>query len=506
MADNLPLLSLRNIRKNFANVTALDNVSFELHQGEVLALLGENGAGKSTLVNILCGVLQQDSGDISIEGKSVRFKSAQDAYNLGIAVIHQELNLAEELNVAENIFLGEKPKKAVLGLLNTVDYKQMHEQSTELLKMFECKVSSGDLISDLSPTERQLLEILKGIRRKCRIFLMDEPTAGLDDSEAKNLLSLVRQLKNQGVAIIYVSHILEEVEKIADRILVLRDGQKIGMVRAQDIEMHEIITMMVGREISAKPNKKIRRLGKEILKVENLSTVDGYVRGVSLSLNEGEILGLAGLTTSGRSELVRALYGLNKIHDGKIYLDGNAIHPKDARYAAELGFGMIPRDRKVEGVFGIRSVKENITIANLDEISGPLGNTRSKDEDNLANAIVKRLRISVPSLTSAAGFLSGGNQQKTLFGRWLAAKPKILLCDEPTRGIDVGAKAEIAEIIEDFAEEHISTISSSSELTELIDMCDRILVMFEGRIVREFSSETVKKDDLMRCVETGHEN
>ncbi|MGA2477991.1 MAG: sugar ABC transporter ATP-binding protein, partial [Spirochaetia bacterium] len=327
------------------------------------------------------------------------------------------------------------------------------------------------------------------------------PTAGLDESEVDSLLDFIRQLKNQGVTIIYVSHILEEVQRIADEIMVLRDGKKVDVVKASEVPMDEVIRMMVGHEMGARAmGKKARPRGSQVLSVSAISTLDSYVNDVSFELHEGEILGFAGLTSSGRSELIRALYGVGRISKGKMYVNGKLQVLSSTKKASDLGIGMIPRDRKEEGIFGIRNIKENITISSIKNVSGALGFIRNKQENNVATDIMKELSIRAPSFSVSSGSLSGGNQQKVIFGRWLAARPNILLCDEPTRGIDIGAKAEIARIIKELADEKISVIISSSEVPELIEICDRILVMFEGRIVREFLAETVVKEDLIRCI------
>jgi ribose transport system ATP-binding protein len=505
--EDAPILKVSHVTKYFANVTALDNVSFELSAGKILALLGENGAGKSTLVNILCGLYQPDNGEISIEGKPVRFTNPKDAYNLGITVIHQELNLAQDLNVAENIFLGDKPTKKFLGVLKRIDFTTMYEEAEKYLKLFGKNISPRELISDLSPTEKQLLEILKGMHRQSRIFLMDEPTAGLDEAEVDSLLKLIHQLKNQGVTIIYVSHILEEVQKIADEIMVLRDGKMVDIVKAADVHINEIVKMMVGHDVSTNTElRKRRTFSKTVLSVKNLSTADNYVNDVSFDLHEGEILGLAGLTVSGRSEILRALYGAQKISAGTIAIEGNICKYGNTRQASKIGFGLIPRDRKEEGIFGIRNIRENITISNMKAVSEVLGFINNKKENSLGGDIVKRLRIKAPGLSALTGFLSGGNQQKVIFGRWVAAKPKILLLDEPTRGIDIGAKTEVAQIIRELSQDKISTIISSSEIPELIALCDRILIMFEGRIVKEFTCDNVVKEAVASSVLGGTQN
>jgi ribose transport system ATP-binding protein len=504
---NIPLLKVSHVSKYFANVTALDDISFELHSGKILALLGENGAGKSTLVNILCGLFQPDKGEINIEGKPVRFTNPKDAYNLGITVIHQELNLAQELNVAENIFLGDKPQKTFLKFFKCIDFKTMYEESERYLKLFGRNLSPKALISDLSPTEKQLLEILKGMRRQSRIFLMDEPTAGLDEAEVDSLLRLIHQLKTQGVTIIYVSHILEEVQKIADEIMVLRDGKLVNIVKAANIQIDEIVKMMVGREVTDNTEKRqARTFDKIVLNVKHLSTADNYVNDVNFELHKGEILGLAGLTVSGRSEILRALYGAQKIRSGEISVEGKVYRYTNTKQASRIGFGFIPRDRKEEGIFSIRSIKENITISNIKSVSGKLGFINKKKESFLGKDIVNRLRIKTPDISTLTGFLSGGNQQKVIFGRWVVAKPKILLLDEPTRGIDIGAKAEIARIIKELSHDGISTVISSSEIPELIALCDRILIMFEGRITREFTRDVITKEIVVSSILGGTQN
>lgn len=505
MAQNEPVLRLCNITKYFTNVKALDDVSFELYPGEVVGLIGENGAGKSTLINIVSGVYQPDKGEIYVNGNRVYFKSPQDAFKLGVTVIHQELTLAEDLDVGQNIFLGEKPIRRVLGLLKVVDYSTVYRESEELLRKFGCKVSPKALVAELSPTERQLLEIAKGMRRRSRIFLMDEPTAGLDEREVSILLDYVDLLRKQGVAIIYVSHALEDVEMIADRIVVLRDGKKVGDVKKSQIDTKEIVRMMVGHELVSDQVSKRKQLQERVvLTVRNVATLDEYVRDVSFNLYEGEILGLAGITASGRSELLRALYGIGVITHGQIQTNGYLLRRiKNTREARRLGFAFLSRDRKREGIFGIRDVRENITIGNLNKISSKVGFISRKVEYNVASEVVHKLGIVTPSLFTTCESLSGGNQQKVILGRWITAKPKILLCDEPTRGIDVGAKEEVIRILRSLSEEGMSIIISSSEVPELMRLCDRILVMFEGKVVKEFQSGSVTKAELVRYIVEG---
>lgn len=499
-----PILKVRNLTKYFPGVIAIDDISFDIYPGKILALLGENGAGKSTLIKILSGIYQQDKGEIYIDDNLIRLSNPSDAFNKGITVIHQELSLAQDLNVAENIFLGKKPYKTFGRLFKIVDLREMYKQSEKVLKMFNSKISPRTLISSLSQTEKQLLEILKAIKRESRIFLMDEPTAGLDSVEVKSLFEQIKMLKSKNVSIIYVSHILEEVFQIADELLILRDGKKIDTKKVKDISIDQAIKMMIGHEVKTYGiRKKSNSLKEEILSVNNLTTLDNSAKNINLKLFKGEILGLAGLAGSGRSELLRAIYGVKKIASGHLIIDNKKIIFNNSKSACNYGLGMIPRERKSEGIFGTQDIKGNITINSLDKVSNKIGYIREKQEKKVASSIVKEFQIKTPNLSTSIDFLSGGNQQKVIFGRCLLANPKILLCDEPTRGIDIGSKAEVFQTMKDYVKKGGTIIMSSSEIHELLELCDRIIVMFEGKVVKEIKTEDTSKEELLGFVVKG---
>ena len=499
-----PIMKVSHICKSFPGVAALDDVSFDIAPGSVLALLGENGAGKSTLVKILCGVLQQDSGDITFDGKLVRMSHPTDAFSLGIAVIHQELSLAPELNVAENMFLGSKPMRKLGRFLKVVDFPRMYRESEEALKLFHSSVSPRTLVEDLSQMDRQLLEILKAVRRKARFFLMDEPTAGLDEMELKGLFDYIGLLKAQGVAIVYVSHLLEEVFQIADEVLILRDGRQICRSSVKDVTIPQAIKMMTGHDVASYGvGRRAEPVGERVLEVRNLTTADSTVQDVSFDLHRNEIIGVAGLAGSGRSQLLRALYGIGKRIRGEVRLEGRPCDPRNSEQARRRGFGLIPRERKSEGIFGIRSVRENITVSSLRELSGRFGRLRKDAERKAAASMIEKFRIRTPDPSTPIESLSGGNQQKAIFGRWFSVRPKILLCDEPTRGVDIGAKAEVFQAMREFTKQGGAVIVSSSEVHELLGVCGRILVMFAGRVVKELVAEKTTKEELVGYIVRG---
>jgi ABC-type sugar transport system ATPase subunit len=469
------LLKMKNIHKRFPGVYALNNVDFELKAGEVHALLGENGAGKSTLIKILGGIYKADEGDIYIDGEKKEISNVFNAQENGIAVIHQELVLVPHMTVAENIYLGREPIKGKF-----IDKEKMNTATLKLLKTYNMCFSPQTLIADLTIAQRQMVEIVKAISCNSKILVMDEPTSSLSDKDVNFLFSIMKTLTAKKVGIIYISHKMSELWQICNRVTVLRDGRLVGTEFVNQISKDDLISMMVGRKLEQYYTREFQPAGKSVLKVEHL--YDGkMVKEVSFELHKGEILGFAGLIGAGRSETMQCIFGLTKKYTGKVFLNGNEVHFVSAADAVENGMALVPEDRKLEGLYQIQSVKYNSTIEVLKEfIKGAYLN--KKRETSIANKYVKMMNTKTPSLNQPVGHLSGGNQQKVMIGRWLATNPSILILDEPTRGVDVGAKAEIYSIMNYLAQQGIAIIMISSELPEIINMSDRIYVMANGTV------------------------
>ncbi|WP_406676827.1 sugar ABC transporter ATP-binding protein [Moorella sp. ACPs] len=494
-------LKLQDITKRFPGVKALNRVSFDCLEGEVHALVGENGAGKSTLMKILSGVFRPDEGTILLEGQTVEFKCPRDAQLAGIAMIHQELSLAEGLTVAENIFMGHLPKKK-LGFVNS---RKMSQKTTELLQQVGLQgIDPCEKINNLSASQRQLIEIAKALSFKAKILIMDEPTSSLSLSETQNLLNLVSKLKNQGITIIYISHRLEEVFAIADRITVLRDGNCIATVTPKNVTPADIVAMMVGRKMDEEKIYYSQPQNENLLEVKGL-TKKGKFNNINFSLRKGEILGIAGLVGSGRSDLALALFGIESDVKGLITINGNKVSIRSPRDAIKEGIAFIPEDRKLQALFLTMAVKDNIVIAAAEK-NNKLGFINKKEEEIWCSEYVKRLNIRLHSVKQQIQYLSGGNQQKAIIARWLLCNPKILILDEPTRGIDVGAKQEIYQLIKSLAEKGVGVILISSELPEIMMLSNRILVMRQGRIVGELerSEATQEKVMLLATGQAGH--
>lgn len=484
------LVQMTGISKFFPGVTALDNVSFDLRKGEVHALLGENGAGKSTLMKIIGGIYQKDEGEVKIRGKTQEYSSVAQASALGIAVIHQELNMCRHLTVAENIFLGREIKKAGI-----VDFREQNRRAGELLKELSLNIAPDTVLGSLPVSKQQMVEIAKALSTDADIIIMDEPSSALTERETKELFRIIKDLKGMGKGIIYISHRLEELENIVDRVTILRDGKYIKTANFSDISISEIIALMVGREITEKyPHEQTKR-GKKIMEVKGISTSE--VQNISFELYAGEILGFAGLVGAGRTELVRALFGADRITAGEVVVDDKSVKLKNPRDAVRAGIVCAPEDRKKDGLLVNLDVKENIAIANLDTLSNPVGVLSSKRERDMAERAVKELKIKTPSLRSEVKNLSGGNQQKIVVGKWLMRDAKVIIFDEPTRGIDVAAKVEIYNLMNKLKRNGIGVMFVSSELPEVLGMSDRIIVMCSGRITGELGREEATQEKIM---------
>lgn len=493
MSSIQPILHAINVSKQFPGTLALDNVQLELLPGEIHAVMGENGAGKSTLMKILSGVYTSDSGEIYIDGRSISPSNPREALMLGIGIVHQELSVIPTLTVAENIFPGHLPT----NFLGMVNYKQLFENTRHVLAKMQVHVDPRALVETLSIANQQLVEITKALSSNCKVLILDEPTSALTDSEADRLLALLRRLANEGVSILYISHKIKEIFAISDRVTVLRDGRYIGTEMVSEITPDHVIRMMVGRELGAMYPQKSQKNGSVLLEVRNLRLPNTELAN-SFQLYEGEVLGFAGLIGSGRSELARALFGADAKESGAIVLNGKDVDIRSPRHAIELGIGYLPEDRKAAGLFLDMSIKLNVEAAVIDEVSSG-GFVVPPKERALAEHYVQRLNISTPSVEQEIRRLSGGNQQKALVAKWLSIKPKILIVDEPTRGIDVGAKKEIHFLLRSLADSGVGVIMISSELPEVLGMSDRILVMHEGVIAAEFSAADATEENIIRA-------
>lgn len=488
-------LQMSHITKRFPGVLALSNVDFALRKGEVHALLGENGAGKSTLMKILSGVYQPDEGDIIFEGQSVSFANPLSAQSAGITIIHQEFNLFPELTVEENIFIGREFCKNNRWRL---DEKQQRQAAIDILQKLNLNISPETLVADLTVAQQQMVEIAKAISVNAKILIMDEPTAALTETEIDSLFQVTRLLKEQGTGIVYISHRLEELALIADRATVMRDGQFIATVDYDAVKISDLIAMMVGRDLgNIYPHRGPLAQRKPVLEVSGL-TRNGVLNNIDFTLYQGEILGFAGLMGAGRTELARAIFGADPIDGGTLKLNGKVTVIKDIPDAIQQGISYLTEDRKKEGLALGLSVERNIMLGNYPEYSDRYGNVDSKRCQKTSEEQVKALRIKTPHLEQAALNLSGGNQQKIIIARWVCKDTDILIFDEPTRGIDVGAKLEIYELMNRLVAKGKSIIMISSELPEVLGMCDRILVMRNGRITGELASDDATQEKIMQ--------
>ena len=488
-------LQMKHITKRFPGVLALNDVQFSLRRGEVHALLGENGAGKSTLMKILSGVYQPDEGEIIFEDKPVSFSDPLSAQNVGITIIHQEFNLFPELTVEENIFIGREFCKKNRWRL---DEKQQRQATIEILQKLNLAIKQDTLVADLTVAQQQMVEIAKAISVNARILIMDEPTAALTETEIESLFRVTRLLKEQGTGIVYISHRLEELALIADRATVMRDGQYISTVDYECVKISDLIAMMVGRDLgNIYPRREALQQRIPVLEVNGL-TRKGVLNDINFTLYRGEILGFAGLMGAGRTELARAIFGADSIDSGTLKLNGKETVIKDISDAIQQGISYLTEDRKKEGLALNLSVERNIMLGNYPEYSDRFGNVDSRRCQQTSEEQVKALRIKTPNLEQAALNLSGGNQQKIIIARWVCKDTDILIFDEPTRGIDVGAKLEIYELMNRLVAKGKSIIMISSELPEVLGMCDRILVMRSGRITGELSAKEATQEKIMQ--------
>ena len=497
MADEL-LLKMDGISKTFPGVRALDDVHLDVAPGTVHALMGENGAGKSTLMKVLIGMYQPEAGTITFGGRAVQMTDTATALGMGISMIHQELSPVPHMTVAENIYLGREP----LNRFGLIDKRRMVADTAALFKHWEIDINPRKVMRNLSVAQTQMVEIAKAISYDSRLIIMDEPTSAITEREVDHLHRMIRSLRESGVAIIYITHKMDEVFKISDFVTVFRDGKHVATLPASELDRGKLISLMVGRELTHMFPKEDVEIGDVVMSVRGL-TRTGKIRDVSFDIRTGEILGLAGLMGAGRTEVLEAIFGVEKIDAGEITIHGKKVRINQPADAIAAGLGMLTEDRKMTGIMGVLSVRDNITIAALPRFS-PRGILRKRQMNLEAQAQREALSIKTPSLAQLVRLLSGGNQQKVLVSRWLLTSPDILMIDEPTRGIDVGAKAEIHRLMCRLAAEGKAILMVSSELPEILGMSDRVLVMHDGRITGEFSRAEATQEKIMQAA-TGTE-
>ena len=491
MSEKATFFEMRGISKSFPGVKALDNVGFSVEAGEVRALVGENGAGKSTLMKILNGNYKKDEGQILIDGVEVDITNPQVADAHGITIIFQELNLVDDLSIAENIFAGRLAKRGRL-----VNWKELNKKAKEMLQRIGFDTDPRRIVGKLTVAEKQMVEIAKALSRNSRIILMDEPSATLTKKELDALFQIIRDLKAQGIAVIYISHRMEEIFEICESVTVMRDGQIIGTRQVADVTSDELVEMMVGREIDSAFPKRNVEIGKELLRVDNLCRKDRR-QDVSFKLHEGEVLGIAGLVGAGRTEIMRAIFGVDYINKMDVYVRGEKVKIKKPSHAKKYGIAFLTENRKLEGLTLDFSVQSNIVSANLKSIRKGLF-TDKKTEAQIADEYIEKTKIKTPTREQKVGNLSGGNQQKVVVSKWLNSAPDILIMDEPTRGIDVGAKREIYETINELVAQGKAIVLISSELPEVLGMSDRVLVMKDDAIVAELTGDQINAVEVMR--------
>lgn len=491
--DEKYIMELKNVYKFFPGVQALNDVSLKVSSGKVHALMGENGAGKSTLMKIIMGIYSADKGQIFIKGKEYTHTNVIESMKAGISMIHQELSYIPYMTVAENIFLGKEPCS---GFLKTISKKELLKKTSELLKKINLDIDPKSLMKDLSVAERQMVEIAKCISCGSDIIIMDEPTSAISDKEVERLFDIIGDLKRAGVAIIYISHKMDEIYRISDDITVLRDGRYMGSFKVDELNQDELIRLMVGRELNEVYPHREPRGGDEMLRVENL-TKEKVFKNISFNVKEGEVLGVAGLMGSGRTEIMSCIYGLDKYDEGQVYIKGKPVKISNPNDALRNGIGLVNEDRKGVGLILELSVQKNLTISNLDKLfKGPT--IHKKKEYKAADVMIDAMKIKTPSRNQQVKYLSGGNQQKVVIGRTLLDQTNIIIMDEPTRGIDVGAKSEIYKLIADLADKGKAVIMVSSEMPELMGLCDRIIVFHEGNRTGELTKSEFSQESIMR--------
>ncbi|MBS1252519.1 MAG: Ribose import ATP-binding protein RbsA [Anaerolineales bacterium] len=498
------LLHMEDMNKAFPGVQALSNVDLEVRAGEIHGLIGENGAGKSTLMKILTGVYTKDSGQLRIEGERVEIIDPHHAQQLGISIIYQEFNLMPNLTVAENVFIGREPDR-----FQFIRWGDLRQQTQELLDLLGIHLSPRETVRDLSVAEQQMVEIAKALSIQSRIIIMDEPTSALTDTEVESLFHIMRSLKEQGLGVIFISHRLEEVFEICDRITVLRDGENVGTRNVEDVTPDEVIHMMVGRALGELFQKETSaKSGDVVLEVHDVMRTGTVLdpsaialNNVNFQLHRGEILGLAGLIGSGRTALARVIFGADTMDRGEIYIDGERVDVHSPEHAIRHGMGFVPEDRQGQALILSMAVRKNVSLAKLGDLTN-YGFVDGVEEKQIVEHYVDTLQIRTPSLDQKVMYLSGGNQQKVVIAKWLALEPKILIMDEPTRGIDVGAKAEVHALMNQLAQQGVGIIMISSELPEILGMSDRILCMREGQVVGELSRDEATPERVMRLLTT----
>ncbi|MBS5150284.1 MAG: ATP-binding cassette domain-containing protein [Butyricicoccus pullicaecorum] len=491
--QNDVLLQMTGICKQFPGVRALDGVSLTVRRGTVHALMGENGAGKSTLMKCLFGMYEKDEGTILLEGKEINFKNSKEALESGVAMVHQELNQALKRTVMENLWLGRYPLK----FANYIDEKKMYKDSIALFEKLGVKVDPNRTMSTMPVSQRQMVEIAKAVSYDSKVIVFDEPTSSLTEVEVEHLFRIINMLRDQGCGIIYISHKMEEILRISDDVTIMRDGQWIATERASDLTMDKIIKLMVGRELTNRFPPKTNTPGEVALEVEGLSAQYSHVRDVSFNLHKGEVLGIAGLDGAGRTEVLENIFGIATRSAGTLKLDGKVVQNRNAAESIKNGFALLTEERRATGIFGIRSIRENTVISSLKKyLKGGLWLDNKKMVQD-TDWVIQSMRVKTPTQETKIRSLSGGNQQKVILGRWLLTEPEVLLLDEPTRGIDVGAKYEIYQLIIDLANRGKGVIMVSGEMPELLGVCDRILVMSGGRLAGEVDAKTTTQEEIM---------
>lgn len=490
--NDVPLIQLRNLSKSYVGVHAVRSLSFDIAAGEVHAVCGENGAGKSTLIRLLTGVVSPDEGEIHVRGRQLKTGSVQCSEDAGIAVMHQESSIFPDLNAVDNIFVGRELTWCNGFLLNRARMKQ---RTGELLEQLGASLDLELPVGEMPLAQQQMVALARALSKDCRLLIMDEPTASLSARETKTLLNIVGQLRTDGVSILYVSHRLEEVFEIADRVTVLRDGQFVATNRVSELDIAKVVQLMVGREIGEAQRTASQPKLDAVLEVQQL-TRRGAFKDITFSVHSGEIVGLAGLVGSGRSEIARAIFGIDRFDSGIVRLNGQLLTRNSVRESMAAGIGLVPEDRQREGLVLAMTVAENLSLATLRSLTR-WGFVNRRQEAALAGSLMSSLSIKAAAPYVAAETLSGGNQQKIVLGKWLAQKPKVLILDEPTRGVDVGAKAQVHQIVRELASTGMAALVISSEMQELLMLCDRLLVVREGRIVGELSSASATQEQVL---------
>jgi ribose transport system ATP-binding protein len=479
LSNQVVALELKHVSKRFPGVLALHDVTLSVLAGEVHALLGENGAGKSTLTKIIGGVYPPENGALFLFGEIQRFDSPYDAQKAGIGILYQELNLLSGLSIAENIFLGSEPQQYGLPV---IDWKEMHRQTAELLERIGMTLPPETRVDTLSVAQQQMVQVVKALHHNARLIVMDEPTTRLTEHETRDLFRVIQALKREGVAIVFISHRLEEIKQICDRVTILRDGRVVTTLDVADTSLERMTTLMLGRRLSERFPPRRAKVGEELLRVQGLTRY-GVFEDIDFALHSGEVLGITGLVGSGRTALLRAIFGIDPVDEGQFYVKRGLVQIRTPQHAIACGVGLLTEDRQGQGLILEMGISENITLASLEsDPSGPL--LDHEQEVGLATYFVKQLRINVPQIDVKTRYLSGGTQQKVVISKWLATGLHILLCDEPTQGVDIGAKAEIYRLMNELVESGIGIVMSSADIMEILGMCDRFLVLRDGRIVR----------------------